>query len=58
MATHTERGALGIWAVVALLSGLSTIVRCGGQSPSDALLALAYAALTLLAGARIFDAAR
>ena len=51
---HTaERGAKGIWAVVAVLAGLQTILRTSGTGDFDALLAFTYAGLTGLATLQI-----
>jgi len=58
MATTTERGARGIWAAVTMLSGISTIVRAGGEAASDPMLALVFAALTGLAALRFIDTVR
>jgi hypothetical protein len=56
--TNAQRGSRGIWTVVAILAGMQMIIRAGGETTTDAVVAVASAFLVLLAVLQVMDAER
>jgi hypothetical protein len=56
--TETENAAVGIWTIVAILAGLSMIIRAAGDTYSDIAVALASGVLLLIALLSLADATR